>query len=237
MSRAPAVVSLVAALAGGGLGAAPVAAAEPEPQIAPGGKVDPLGVSGSYDCTVGPATGDIGFRVAGFGDELYRIELTLPDGGGVGMSKYPWQLATATLYRERVGAQGAAKFRRLTGSLRLLQELKPGQRISADYAEAPLDGSSPPLEWRYEIAVGAPAASFGPSGLGEIAVTPVEERRRRYVDGQNAPLPLAEAASGFEVLETARVVFAPDLGLPLRIERRRDGATIEACSLSAYRKP
>ncbi|MEQ9125599.1 MAG: hypothetical protein RIM80_23890, partial [Alphaproteobacteria bacterium] len=206
-------------------------------QVAPGGRIDPLGASGVYDCSVGPAPGETAFRVAAFEDELYRIELSLPDGGSVGVAKYPWQLATATLYRERVGAQGAAKFRRLTGSLRLLQELKPGQRIAADYAEAPLDGSSPPLEWRYEITVGAPAASFGPSGMGEIPVTPVDESRRRYVDGQNAPLPLAEATSGFEILETARIVYAPDLGAPLRIERMRDGKMIEACSLAAFRKP
>ena len=203
---------------------------------APGGRVDPLGVSGSYECSVGSAR-RFSFKFVEYKDGLYRIEEVTEAGARRGVARYPWQLATATLARERVAATGATKFRRLNGSLRLLQELRPGQKIEAEYAEASLDGSEAALEWRYEIEVGAPAASFGPSGLGEVVVVPIVERRRRYADARNSPLPLAAASAGFEVAETATVAYAPELGVALRIERRRGDHTIQACSLSAYRRP
>ncbi len=206
-----------------------------EPQLAPGGRVDPLGVSGAYACSVGDAR-RIEFQVVAFEDGTYRTEERADAGGPVGVRRYAWQFATATLFRERVTSSGAVKFRRLTGSLRMLQELLPGKRIGAEYAEAPLDGSGQPLEWRYEVVVGDSAVSFAPSGLGEVAIVQIEERRWRYVDGQGQPLPLGAAAQGFERRETARIAYAPDLGLALRIERRAGARVIEACSLDAYRR-
>lgn len=203
---------------------------------APGGEVDPLGAKGVYACSVGAAA-QVTFSVAKFADGQYHVEQR-GDGATVGLARYPWQMATATLYRERVTARAASKFRRLNGSLRELQELLPGQAIAADYAEAPLDGSSQPLEWRYEVRIGKRAASFGPSGLGEIEVVPVEETRTRYVDGQGQPLPLQRAAEGFERREVARIAYAPALGLALRVERRTaDGQSLEACSLASYERP
>lgn len=197
-------------------------------------RVDPTGISGMYRCAVGKATA-IRFKFTAFDDGQHRIE---EDIGGEARrtSRYPWQLATATLYRERVSGLGAAKFRRLTGSLRVLQELKPGL-ISANYAEAPLDGASEPLEWRYDVTVKGRAASFAPSGLGEVEVVLIEERRTRYVDGQQRPLKLEDAALGFDWSEVATVVYAPALGLALRVERKREGRVIEDCSLAEYKRP
>lgn len=212
------------------------ALASAEGARAPGGEVDPLGVKGVYACSGGGAA-EVSFRIAKFEDGKYQVEQRA-GGVTVGLARYPWQLATATLYRERVTARAASKFRRLTGSLRELQELLPGQAIAADYAEAPLDGSSQPLEWRYDVRVGRRVASFGPSGLGEIEVVPVEETRTRYVDGRGQPLPLQRAAEGFERREVARIAFAPALGLALRIERKTaDGQPLEACSLTRYERP
>ncbi len=209
------------------------AAAQASP-LAPGGETDIVGVSGAYDCSVGDA-GRVEFSVTGFGDGEYRIEQRIgPER--IGVVRYPWQLATATLYRERVGGAGASKFRRLTGSLRTLQELPTGDPIIADYAEAALDGAREAYEWRYEISVGDRAASFAPSGLGEVAVVRIEERRSRYVDGQGDPLPLASAAEGFVREEIADIAYAPKLGLALRIERRGPEGVLEACSLAAYRR-
>lgn len=223
-------------IAGGSLCLAP-ALAENSP-LAPGDsiadRVDPTGVSGMYRCAVGEATA-VRFQFTGFDDGQHRIE---EDIGGEARrtSRYPWQLATATLYRERVSGWGAAKFRRLTGSLRLLQELKPG-RISANYAEAPLDGASEPLEWQYDVTVKGRAASFAPSGLGEVEVILIEERRTRYVDNQQRPLKLADAASGFDWSEVSTVSYAPKLGLALRVARKRNGRIVEACSLAEYKRP
>lgn len=196
-------------------------------------RVNPTGVTGMYRCAVGDAA-TVRFSFTGFDDGQHRIEESL--GGRDRLTaRYPWQLATATLYRERVSGQGAAKFRRLTGSLRLLQELKPGL-ISANYAEAPLDGSTVPLEWRYDVRVKGRAASFAPSGLGEVTIVQIEEQRTRYVDAQQNPLALSEAAAGFDVTEVATVSYAPKLGLALRIERKREGRVIEACSLAEYKR-
>lgn len=223
------VALLVAAVV---LNVAPAAAQD---RLAPGGKADLLGVSGTYVCTVGDHA-EIAFRIDVFEDGQYRIEERLPGGATRGTAKFPWQFATATLFRERVTSRGATKFRRISGSLRTLLELTPNWSISADYAEAPLDGGARPLEWRYQISVGQPAAGFGPSGVGEVELFPITERRSRYVDAQGAPLPAAEAARGFLLQEEARVNYAPALGLPLRIERRRDGDTIESCALSVFRR-
>ena len=223
------VALLVAALFAA---AAPAAAEE---RMAPGGKVDLLGVSGAYACSVGDHA-EIAFRIEAFEDGQYRIEERLSGGATRGTAKFPWQFATATLFRERVTARGATKFRRISGSLRTLLELTPNWSVAADYAEAPLDGASRPLEWRYEIAVGQPVAGFGPSGVGEVALYPITERRSRYVDAQGEPLSAAEASQGFLIQEEARVNYAPALGLPLRIERRRNGDTIESCALSAFRR-
>lgn len=218
------------------LGVIGQASAQQEARTAPGGLVDPVGASGLYACSVGDAR-EIAFRVTAFEDGQYKIEERAGSTPAVGVARYPWQLATATLFRERVTARGARKFRRLTGSLRSLHELVPGQRIAADYAEAPLDGASRPLEWRYEIAIGARVASFAPSGLGEVEIVPLEETRVRYVDGQGAPLALSAATAGFERREVARVAYAPALGVALRIERRVNDRTVEACSLAAYTRP
>jgi len=207
-----------------------------EAPIAPGGRIDPLGVSGSYDCTAGPER-RVSFEFVAFKDETYEIEQTAASGARAGISRYPWQLATATLVRERVTSGRAIKYRRLTGSLRLLQEMREGQTIAADYAEVSLDGARPAREWRYEIAVGPRAASYAPSGLGEVEVVRIEERRRRYVDAANAPLPLSDASAGFEIVEVSTLSYAPDLGVPLRIERRQGENVLQACSLSAYRHP
>ena len=40
------------------------------------------------------------------------------------------------------------------------------------------------------------AASFAPSGLGEVTIVQIEEQRTRYVDAQQNPLALSEAAAG-----------------------------------------
>lgn len=225
--RLLATFCLIAALAW------PASQAAAETPTAPGGEVDPIGVTGAYDCGRGREP----FRIAAFENGLYRIDRTTADGASMGLARFPWQLATATLYRERVTGRSAEKFRRLNGSLRVLHELPAGVRISADYAEAALDGSRQAYEWRYEIQVGRKAAAFAPSGLGEVAVIQIAERRARYVDARRNPLPLTAAASGFEVREEAHIAYAPSLGLALRIERRRDGQAFEACSLSEYRRP
>ena len=142
-------------------------------------RINPTGVSGMYRCAVGDSA-IVRFKFVGFVDGQHRIEESL-GGQDRRTSRYPWQLATATLYRERISGQGAAKFRRLTGSFRLLQVLKPGV-ISANYAEAALDGSKLPLEWRYDVRVKGRAASFAPSGLGEVTIVQIEGRGTRYVD-------------------------------------------------------
>lgn len=219
------------------LASAPASAQDdPKVSTAPGGVIDPLGARGAYVCTVGDSA-SIDFRFAGFEDGQHRIEQTLSDGRSVGLSRYPWQLATATLFRERVAADGAVKFRRLNGSLRQLHELRPDHKLSAEYAEASLDGARDAYEWRYEVTAGRPQASFAPSGLGEVVAIPIRERRWRYVDAAGAPLPLADATAGFERREDATITFSPDLGVVLRWERRDQTAVLEACSLSVYKKP
>lgn len=224
------IAAILFGLAGGG------AAAEDNPSTAPGGEINPVGVSGVYACTVGDAA-EAPFRIARFADGQFHIEMTSA-GRSIGLARYSWQLATATLYRERVTAEGASKFRRLNGSLRTLHELIPGHRVAADYAEARLDGASPAVEWRYEIAVGRRAASYGPNQIGEIEILPVEETRITYVDAQGQPLPLARASEGFERREHARIAFAPSLGVALRVERTKaDGGAISACSLASYTRP
>ena len=215
---------------------APGLAVAEDPRTAPGGLIDPTGVFGAYSCSDGPSR-TITFRIADFQNGQYRIEETHDGQSSHRLERYSWQLATATLARERVSPRRAFKFRRLNGSLRTLHELIPGQKIAADYAEAPLDGRSQPLEWRYDIAIGQRAASFAPGGLGEIEVVPVEETRTRFVDGQGRPLPLQRAGEGLAVRETGTTLYAPDLGVALRYERMRDGRPLEACSLSEYRRP
>lgn len=204
-----------------------------EPVRAPGGEAHPIGASGVYACTVGDARA-VAFKVESFDDGQYRIVETPSAGPAADVYRYPWQLATATLYRERITSGGAAKFRRINGSLRRLQELAPADDIVADYAEVALDGRAQTLEWRYEIIIGKPAASFAPSGLGEVKVVPITELRRRNVDAQGAPLPLAGSTGGFTREEAADVVYAPSLGLPLRIARKVDGQTVQACSLAQF---
>lgn len=231
----PVMPRILRSLAVMGLALAPVAALAADPPTAPGGQITPTGVSGSYGCSAGPA-GKIDFRFVDFADGLHHVEERGDGGPAVGVYRYSWQLATATLYRERVSAAGATKFRRVTGSLRTLHELAPGTEIIADYLEASLDASAEPIEWRYRIKIGRRAASFAPAGLGEVAIVQIEESRTRYVDGQGRPLKLNEAANGFDRQETARIAYAPALGLPLRIERMSGGRTVEACSLSSYRK-
>ena len=227
------ILPLIALIA---LNSAPAAADNTQlaPADAVADRINPTGVSGVYRCAVGDAA-VVRFEFKGYDDGQHRIE---EDLGGVDRltSRYSWQLAMATLYRERVSGRGAAKFRRLTGSLRLLQELKPGL-ISANYAEAPLDGSSEPLEWRYDVRVKGRAASFAPSGLGEVVIVQIEEQRKRYVDGQQNPLTLENAALGFSLTETSTISYAPALGLALRVERKRDGRVIKACSLAEYKRP
>ncbi len=218
------------------LAASAASAQSDDPSVAPGGVIDPVGVSGSYRCTAGPAK-RIDFRFVAFEGGLHKIEEKPDVGPAFGTEKYSWQLATATLHRQRVTAKGAEKFRRVNGSLRTVQELTPNTLIKADYIEVPLDASALPIEWRYEIAIGVRAVSFGPSGVGEVAVIPITERRSRYVDGDGKPLALTAASSGFNRIETARIAYAPELGLPLRIERQGPDGLIEACSLSAYKKP
>lgn len=205
-----------------------------EPVRAPGGLVHPVGASGIYNCTVGSSR-EIAFRFESFQDGQYRIIETPSSGPAADVYRYPWQLATATLHRERISGAGASKFRRINGSLRRLQELAPADDIIAEYAEVALDGAAQTLEWRYEIIVGQRAASFAPSGLGEVVVIPISESRRRYLDPQGAPLPLAGSGSGFTREETARIAYAPALGVPLRIERTVNGRPVEACSLAAFK--
>ena len=203
--------------------------------LAPGGQVNPVGVTATYACSAGEAR-EIALRFVEFKGGEFQIEEQQGNATANGLSRYPWQLATATLYRQRVTARGATKFRRLRGSLRTLQELVPGGVISAEYAEAPLDGAAPPLEWQYQVTVGQRAVSFAPGGLGEVEIVQIEERRSRYVDGQGRPLTIANAARGFDRREIARIAYAPSLGVPIRIERKRDGSITEACSLSSYQR-
>ena len=213
------------------------AAAEDSP-LAPADAVadrmNPTGVTGVYRCAVGDAA-TVRFSFTGFDDGQHRIEESL--GGRDRLtSRYPWQLATATLYRERVSGQGAAKFRRLTGSLRLLQELKPGL-ISANYAEAPLDGSTVPLEWRYDVACQRPRRQLcAKRSLARSRLFRLRNSAPAMWMPSRTSLALSEAACGFDVTEVATVSCAPKLGLALRIERKRDGRVIEACSLAEYKR-
>jgi len=181
--------AVIAAVLGMTFGLAPASAQTLEPVRAPGGMVDPVGASGVYDCSVGPAR-EVAFGFESFQDGQYRIIETPSAGPAADVFRYPWQLATATLHRERISGVGASKFRRITGSLRRLQQLAPADDIIAEYAEVALDGAAQTLEWRYEIVVGRKAASFAPGGLGGVVVIPISESRRRYVDAQGAPLPL-----------------------------------------------
>ncbi len=128
------------------LAVTPVLAEEspPAPADAVADRIDPTVVTGIYRCAVGDSA-TVRFSCNGFDNGQHRIEENL-GGRDRQTSRYPWQIAIATLYRERISGQGAAKSRPLTVTLRLLQELKPGL-ISANYAEAPMDGSTVPLEW------------------------------------------------------------------------------------------
>ena len=89
---------------------------------------------------------------------------------------------------------------------------------------------------RIEESLGGRAASFAPSGIGEVMIVQIEEQRTRYEDAQQNSLALSEAALGFDVTEVATVSCAPKLGLALRIERKRDGRVIEASSLAEYKR-
>lgn len=225
---------VLATLLAGTFGLTMASAQTLQPVRAPGGEVHPVGASGVYNCTVG-ASREIAFRFVSFQDGQYRIVETPSSGPAADVFRYPWQLATATLHRERISSAGASKFRRINGSLRRLQELAPADNIIAEYAEVALDGAAQTMEWRYEIVVGQKAASFAPSGLGEVVVIPISENRRRYIDAQGAPLPLTGSGSGFAREESAHIAYAPALGVPLRIERKLDGRPVEACSLATFK--
>lgn len=98
----------------------------------------------------------------------------------------------------------------------MLQELKPGI-ISANDAEAPLDGSTVPLEWHYYLRVKGRAVSFSPSGIGEVMIVQIAQQRTRYENAQKNRLALSEAAAGFNMTEIATVSYSPKLRLALRI--------------------
>ena len=104
-----------------------------------------------------------------------------------------------------MSGQGAAKFRRLTGSLRLLQELKPGAHLS----KTMLKRRSTAQQYRWNGAMTC-ASKAAPPALRRVVsaksqLFQIEEQRTRYVDAQQNPLALSEAAAGFDVTEVATV--------------------------------
>ena len=60
-------------------------------------RVNPTGVTGMYRCAVGDAA-TVRFSFTGFDDGQHRIEESL-GGRDRRTSRYPWQLAAATLYQ------------------------------------------------------------------------------------------------------------------------------------------